>query len=548
MIEFGTHYSEVTVTRSKVLPVVVATACLTLVAPATPALAAGGGAPGSGVAAGDFDGDGRDDLAVGVPGDQVGSETAAGSVHILYGTRQGLSAVGDEIWHQDGPGVRGVADTNDYFGAVVAAGDFDGDGFDDLAIGTPNDEDPVTGEIAGTVNILYGSGQGLSARGDDFWHQDSPNVRGRTDDGDLFGGSLATGNFGRGPADDLVIGAWSDIVTVGGTDIAGAGSVHLLFGSPAGITADGNQFWHQNSPGVNNAVETNEYFGRTLAVGDFGRSRGNDLAIGLPLEGFGSDSRVGAVQILYGRRGGAGLTSTGDQIFKQGANGVPGTAEAEEWTGWGLAAGQLGRGPRADLAIGAPFENSGSSNFAGIVIVLYGRDSGLSSQGSQRWSRGRLGFPVGDDTFGGELVIGNFTGTRARDLAVSSEFAPASGVPDAGVVHIIRGTVNGLRETRDRAWHQNSPGMVNAVEQYDSFGVSMAVGNFGRSRRVDLTIGVPNEDLVSGEMNHGAAHVLYGRDGGLSGQGSQFWHRGRPGVLGNLGQSDRFTSHFKTLD
>ena len=63
----------------------------------------------------DYDGNGHDDLAIGVPGEDVGAIENAGAVNVLYGGtgRRGswgrLTATGNQIWHQDVSGVEGVA-------------------------------------------------------------------------------------------------------------------------------------------------------------------------------------------------------------------------------------------------------------------------------------------------------------------------------------------------------------------------------------------------------------------------------------------------------
>ena len=53
---------------------------------------------------GDFNGDGFDDLAIGVPGETLGSISAAGAVEVIYGSSSGLSATlahADQFWTQD---------------------------------------------------------------------------------------------------------------------------------------------------------------------------------------------------------------------------------------------------------------------------------------------------------------------------------------------------------------------------------------------------------------------------------------------------------------
>jgi hypothetical protein len=74
---------------------------------------------GSALAAGDFDGDGFDDLTVGVPDEDIGVSVDAGAVNVLYGSAAGLSSTDNQIWHQDSPDIRNTAETNDSFGNAV---------------------------------------------------------------------------------------------------------------------------------------------------------------------------------------------------------------------------------------------------------------------------------------------------------------------------------------------------------------------------------------------------------------------------------------------
>jgi hypothetical protein len=212
----------------------------------------------------DFDNDGFDDLAVGVPGENVGSAANAGAVNVIYGSNAGLAATGDQLWHQDGPGVAGIAGTGDTFGATVVCGNFNVDVYDDLAIGVPG-EDVGALVDAGAVNVLYGSAAGLTAAGSELWHQDVAGVEGTAEGGDRFGAALASGDFDDDVADDLAIGA-------PGEDVDGepnAGSVNVLYGGGGGLAASGDQLWHQNSLHVLDTVEEDESFGYALAAGDF---------------------------------------------------------------------------------------------------------------------------------------------------------------------------------------------------------------------------------------------------------------------------------------
>jgi hypothetical protein len=69
----------------------------------------------------DFNGDRYADLAIGVRYEDVGGVADAGAVNVLYGSASSLTAVGDQVWTQDSPGVAGVADSGDRFGYPLAA-------------------------------------------------------------------------------------------------------------------------------------------------------------------------------------------------------------------------------------------------------------------------------------------------------------------------------------------------------------------------------------------------------------------------------------------
>ncbi|HXV45504.1 MAG TPA: FG-GAP repeat protein, partial [Nitrososphaera sp.] len=117
----------------------------------------------------DFNGDGYEDLAIGVMFEDVDTIENAGAVNVIYGSSGGLSPVtvggtgrADQIWTQDSTGIEDMAETNDFFGNSLAAGDFNNDGYSDLAIGAVlesvmnegQNEDMVN---AGAVNVIYGS-------------------------------------------------------------------------------------------------------------------------------------------------------------------------------------------------------------------------------------------------------------------------------------------------------------------------------------------------------------------------------------------------------
>jgi hypothetical protein len=117
----------------------------------------------------DFNADGFVDQAVGAPFEDAGAAVDAGAVSVLYGSAGGLAAAGSQAFWQGTGGAAGTAETGDHFGAALAAGDFDNDGFVDLAVGAEG-EDISTEQDGGAVSVLYGSAGGLIGAGSQaFW-------------------------------------------------------------------------------------------------------------------------------------------------------------------------------------------------------------------------------------------------------------------------------------------------------------------------------------------------------------------------------------------
>jgi len=206
----------------------------------------------------DFDGDGYDDLVVGVRGDVVAERWLAGAVHVFHGSDEGITTDREQYWTQAHPGIEGFPDREDFFGHGVTAADFDGNGKDDLAIGVPGQWFNDTIIKAGGFHVIYGTRNGLVARLSEWWDQDRGQTRSTPDTDDWFGAYMTAGDYNGDGWDDIAVTAPGE--TINGRTNAGA--VIVMYGTPNGVRARGNQIWHQDRPGLLGRANRNDEFGR----------------------------------------------------------------------------------------------------------------------------------------------------------------------------------------------------------------------------------------------------------------------------------------------
>ncbi|REK88949.1 hypothetical protein DY245_18410 [Streptomyces inhibens] len=263
---------------------------------------------GRDLAAGDFNGDGKKDLAAisagktyvyrgsitpsGVAGsvstlDKSSSSFAsrslvAGNMNgdsktdlVIVGLVDAPDDFGTDAWFikggstlTSGKTLRLVTNYGDAGEEAGVIADFNKDGYGDLAVGTM-----MYGGDQGRVSLWYGSSTGpaTSAR----ITQATSGVAGTPEAGDMFGSSISAADVNGDGYKDLAIGAFGEKIDKQTTE----GGVHVLRGSANGITGTGSQWFARNTPGVPGSVAWNDCFGSTVRLRDTDRDGHADLYV-----------------------------------------------------------------------------------------------------------------------------------------------------------------------------------------------------------------------------------------------------------------------------
>ena len=429
----------------------------------------------------DFNGDGYEDLAVSASLATVNGKTKAGYVAVVYGSASGLKTSTRQVYSQASPGIPGSPEKNDAFGSDLDTADLDGDGYTDLLV-TAFGERWTSGgkDRQVSVTVLWGgsggfaSGKALSAVGDDLYqdsdlaagdfngdgHQDlvrrdrvefgpfgrdgspasvqDPGLVGAENEtanqvvtGDVDGDGITdiverhivsdlddspaqySLRYFRGSRDGLrpftvLKDAQGDPVDGQGFDLAlgdlnddgradlvdGEDSIKIYYGTTNGPDTTTTREIDQDTPGVPGTQEAADSFGNELTIGDVDGDGYGDVLVGNPFEGVGTVSQAGAFAVVPG--GPDGPTGAGTKVISQNTAGVPGAAEESDRFSWAFDLVDGNGDGRAEPVVGAYGENGGD----GAVWVFRSTSAGVTAKGSFVFGAGTLGTVAHDGELG----------------------------------------------------------------------------------------------------------------------------------------------------
>ena len=411
--------------------------------------------------------------------------------------------------------------------SVSSAGDVNGDGYDDLIIGTPGG-DP-NGPSSGESYIVYGGASAPGTGGVLDLSRLALDGNGFTlagiDEFDNAGFSVSSAGDVNGDGyDDLIIGAFGVGSVQGEYDtIPGPGEAYVVYGGATGAdlvldrsTLDGTRGFALTG------IDAGDRSGFSVSsAGDVNGDGYDDLIIGA----YGADpngNSSGETYIVYGGASAPGSGGVLDLGALDGSNGFTLTGiDGDDNSGSTVSsAGDVNGDGYDDLIIGARYADPDGDNRAGETYIIYGGASAPGTDGVLDLSAldGTNGFTLtgidGDDQSGSSVSsAGDVNGDGYDDLIIGASGADPDGDSNAGETYIVYGGASapGTGGVLDLSDLDGTNGFIlTGIDAGDLSGLSVSsAGDVNGDGYDDLIIGARYGD-PNGNRNAGETYVIYG--------------------------------------
>ena len=454
-----------------------------------------------GLATGDFNDDGFDDILVGArfgDGPANGREDA-GEAYVIFGTEALPSAVDIAAGEQDLT-IYGEGEGSN-LGFSAAAGDVNGDGIDDILVGAPFA--PGRAGTGGAVHIVFGD-RDLAGTIDIASGQQDLTITG-PGGSDLFGDSLAIGDVNGDGGDDIIIGSTFATDRDRGTGLVGA--VYVVLGSTT-LAGTISTALEEQDVTIFGAEEFDE-LGDTVASGDVNGDGIDDIiATAEAADGPDNGRPVAAeVHVIFGTPdlGGTLRISEGDQDVS-----IYG-AEAHDTLGFSLASGDLNGDDMDDIIMGAHLADgpTNSREQGGEVYIVFGStnlpstiDIGQDQQDLTVFGADR------SDLFGASVAVADVDGDGSAEaiLGTGSAAGAANGRLNSGEAYLMEPLLPG--SPLDIAAGGGVRIAIFGAEPGDGLGSSLASGDLNGDGRQEIVIMAARAPGLTGTPQAGRLYVV----------------------------------------
>ena len=495
---------------------------------------------GSVSSAGDFNGDGFDDILIGgAGGDTLSSTVLNIESYVVFGSSQGFNA---SLNLSELNGTNGVVFNKAFTDTeivgiagygVVSAGDINGDGLGDILFGSELRKDSATNTRSANIYAVFGSEQGFGSsfdlsnlNGPNGFVLNIPEIINPNPFGFNNFSSSTAGDINGDGFDDILVGqSQSEYVLFDINDnVIGEkdGQTYIVFGRKQGfspsIALSSSNLNDSGDLTLNRISLLDRSTRRVSSAGDFNGDGFDDFLLSGRGTAITSTNRTEAIYLVFGTD--QAFDSSFDIANLNGSDGfvLNGTEGNDSDSVSAVSsAGDINGDGFDDILIGQSWAEPNGNSRAGKTYVVFGSDQSLSSSLDLTSLNGSNGFVINgidesDQSGHWTSSAGDFNGDGFDDILIGATDADPNGNSGAGETYIVFGSGQGFNPSLELANLNGNNGFVlNGIDTSDLSGWSASsAGDINSDGFDDILIGAILADS-NGNRDAGATYVVFGR-------------------------------------